>query len=89
MFLISLTANSEEAVVQTVGSTILETTLRTNLNSTLFSTLQRPETYVGDLSVLDTELQELIERAVNKKQFNIVTVPVFKHKSKCFLLTSY
>lgn len=80
--MISLTPNSEEAVVQTVNSDILEVPIRTHLSSTLFSTLQRPETYVGDLGAIDAEIQELIERVVNKKHFTVVTVPVFRHKSK-------
>lgn len=86
VFLINLTGNSEEAVVQNVTGNVIEAPIRTHLSSTLFSTLQRPETYVGDLSVLDPELVELIERVVDKKQFTVVTVPVFKHKSKCFVV---
>lgn len=70
--------------MQTVNWNILEAPLRTHLSSTLFSTLQRPETYVGDLGAIDAEIQELIERVVDKKHFTVVTVPVFKQKSKKF-----
>lgn len=82
VFLIGLTANSEEAVVQTVNWEVLEAPIRCNLNNTLFSTLQRPETYFGDLGALDPELEELVRRVVKKKHFTVVTVPVFKHKSE-------
>lgn len=86
VFLIGLTSNSEEAVVQSVNWNVLDVPIRTNLSSTLFSTLQRPETYLGDLGALDPELQGLVERVVDKKHFTVVTVPVFRQKSKRFSL---
>lgn len=82
-FLIGLIVNSEEAVIQTVNWNILETPVRTHLSSTLFSTLQRRETYVGDLGTIDSEIQELVQRIVDRKHFSVIVVPVFRHRSKC------